>query len=634
MESKVEVRQLAVAYLKTKSEFLADGPHIADRVWEGVRDRLGLNLAKDGSEYRSWASSLNAMYWVLNDCSIPENTGVALEFRIVGTKQRIDMLLSGRDATSSQSVVIELKQWSDASLESLDLPDHVLMMGRREEHPSAQAADYASILSDFYEVVDSEPIQLSSCAYLHNLEDRGILESTGRPETLSGSPFFVKYEEGALRNFISERIPSGDGATALKLIDSSPISPSRQLADRMASMLRGNPEFTLKGTQRTAYELIRKAVKDTGATGRKVLIVKGGPGTGKSVIALQMLSTAINESLNARYVTKNAAPRNVYAQKLKGDRQGPGVRNLLISADGFHAHVGDPFDLLLVDEAHRLVHKSGRFRNLGENQIKEIMEASKVAVFFIDENQAVTWRDMGTIDEIASIAMGLGVELDVVDLEVQFRCAGADDYMAWLDQMLGISDLDYQLPLRSDYEVKVFDSPSALRDAVFEQNRHGKHDSRLLAGYCWDWVSRDDSTQFDITFEDDNFAMQWNLSRHGQGWMAQPEGVRQVGCVFTSQGLEGSYMGVIVGDDLIARDGKILTNAKARARTDRESLWGWKLAMKKQPDETQAKIERIIKNQYRVLMTRGMKGTYLYSTDPETREYFRDRLSAARALGI
>jgi DUF2075 family protein len=624
---------MAIAYLKTKSEFLADGAHIADRVWEGVRDHLGIKLAKDGSEYRSWASSLNAMYWVLNDHSVPENTGVALEFRIVGTKQRIDMLLSGRDATSSQSVVIELKQWSDASVDFLDLPDHVLMMGRREEHPSAQAADYASILTDFYEVVDSEPIQLSSCAYLHNLEDREILEATVRPETLSGSPFFIKNEEVALRNFISDRISSGDGASALKLIDTSPISPSRQLADRMASMLRGNPEFTLKGTQRTAFELIRKAVRDTGATDRKVLIVKGGPGTGKSVIALRMLSTAINESLNARYVTKNAAPRSVYAQKLKGDRQGPGVRNLLIGADGFHAHVGDRFDLLLVDEAHRLVHKSGRFKNLGENQIKEIIEASKVSVFFIDENQAVTWRDMGTIDEIASRALSLGIETEVVDLEVQFRCAGADDYMAWLDQTLGISDLDYTLPLRTDYEVEVFDSPSALRDAIFQKNRQGKHDSRLLAGYCWDWASRDDPTQTDINFEEENFAMQWNLSRHGQGWMAQPDGVNQVGCVFTSQGLEGTYMGVIMGDDLIVRDGKVLSNVKARAKTDRDSLWGWKSAMKKNPEATQAKIDHIIKNQYRVLMTRGMKGTYLYSTDLETREYLRERVAAARGIG-
>ena len=625
---------MAIAYLKTKSEFLADGQHIADRVWEGVRDNLGVKIAKDGSEYRSWASSLNAMYWVLRDGSIPENTGVAIEFRIVGTKQRIDMLLSGRNSTESQGVVIELKQWSDASLDTAGLPDHVLMMGRREEHPSAQAADYASILTDFYGVVDQEPIQMSSCAYLHNLEDRRVLEVAGRPETLSESPFFIKNEEVALRGFISERISSGDNARALKLIDASAITPSRQLADRMSSMLRGNPEFSLKGTQRTAFEIIRKAVKETGSTGRKVVIVKGGPGTGKSVIALRMLSTAISENLNARYVTKNAAPRSVYAEQLKGDRQGPGIRNLLIGADGFHAHVGDSFDLLLVDEAHRLVHKSGRFKNLGENQIKEIIEASKVSVFFIDENQAVTWRDIGTIDEITSQAMAVGIETEVVELEVQFRCAGADDYMAWLDQTLGISDLDYQLPLRTDYEVKVFDSPSALRDAIFEKNRNGKHDSRLLAGYCWDWVSREEPTQTDINFENQNFAMQWNLSRHGQGWMAQPDGVNQVGCVYTAQGLEGSYMGVIMGGDLIARDGRMLSDVNARAKTDRDSLWGWKSAMRKDPEVTQSKIDQIIKNQYRVLMTRGMKGTYLFSTDPETREYLRERIAAARVVSV
>lgn len=622
---------MAIAYLKTKAEFVADAPHIADLVWEGARDRLGLRLTKDGAEYRSWASSLQAMYWVLNDLSIPDDTGVALEFRIVGTRKRIDMLLSGRHGSSSRSVIIELKQWSDSSLEEMDLPDHVMMMGRREEHPSAQAADYASILNDFYEVVGSKPIQLSSCAYLHNLEHRDVLTEAARPETLSESPFFVKYQEGALRNFISDRITSGDAAEALKLIEVSPITPSQQLADRMASMLRGNPEFTLKGTQRTAFELIRKAVKDTGSKDRKVLIVKGGPGTGKSVIALRVLSSMISEGLDARYVTKNAAPRNVYAQKLKGDRQGPGVRNLLVGSDGFHSHSGDPLDLLLVDEAHRLVYKSGRFRNLGENQVKEIIEASRVAVFFIDENQAVTWRDMGTIDEVASCAHALGVDLEVLELEVQFRCAGADDYLAWVDAALGITDQDEALPMRGAYEVKVFDSPSALRDAIFAKNRHGKHDSRLLAGYCWDWVSKNDAKAMDIEFLDDDFAMQWNLTRHGQGWMAEPDGVNQIGCVFTSQGLEGSYMGVIVGDDFIVRDGVVITNALARASTDRESLWGWKSAMAKDPDATAAKIDRIIKNQYRVLMTRGMKGTFIYCTDPETREYFRDCLVAAQA---
>jgi len=628
---------MPIAYLKTKAEFLRDAPHIEDVLREEVARNLGRStrIGVTG-EYASWQQSLGrAMFHILNDPSIPDSAGVAFEFRLIGRDLRVDVMISGRDGEGvPRIVVIELKQWSDGTFEPSVLEDHVDVnwSGRsgQEEHPCAQALDYVYYFEDFYAVVEEDDIQLQACAYVHNLIDPAPLLEAARPDTLEQAPLFTKEDDEALRRFIADRVVEGDLGNGVRDLDESAITPSKRLADRIADMLAGNANFRLMKKQRTAAAHIRKMIKETGRGGQRVLIVDGGPGSGKSVIAMHLMSEMLGDGLNVRYVTKNAAPRTVFAEQLRGGKAPATVRGLMLSSDAFHNLEDEYFDVLFVDEAHRLVHKSGLYRNLGDNQVAEIMAAARVVVFFLDEGQAVTWRDMGSRREILECAGLLDIPVEEVTLDTQFRCSGADDYVDWVDKVLGLSEDDEAPRLSGSYDLRVLDSPSGLKSLIDSKNRRGRTDSRMLAGYCWDWLSRKDMTKDDIVLPEFDFSMKWNLAAHGQGWMAVPDGHEQVGCVFTVQGLEGPYMGVLIGPDLLARNGKLITDPFARAKTDRQSLWGWKQLYESDPDAALARADRIIRNQYRVLMTRGVNGTYLFSTDPETNSYFRDQMEQAQ----
>jgi DUF2075 family protein len=306
----------------------------------------------------------------------------------------------------------------------------------------------------------------------------------------------------------------------------------------------------------------------------------------------------------------------------------------MLSSDAFYNFDDEPLDVLLVDEAHRLVLKSGVYRNRGENQVAELIAASRVTVFFLDETQSVTWRDIGTRDEIVACAERIGIPVADVQLEVQFRCTGADDYVDWVDRLLGVSPRIEDSWLSGAYRVAVLDSPQEIASEIDRQNmKDPSRSSRLVASYCWDWVSRRDPTRDDIVLCD-GFSRKWNLTSQGQAWMAHPSGADQVGCVFTVQGLEAPLVGVIMGDDLVARDGQWLVNTSARAKTDRQSLWGWQSMLKEDEGHALERAGQIIKNQYKVLMSRGTQGTLIYSTDAETREFLRSQISSARQRSL
>ena len=254
------------------------------------------------------------------------------------------------------------------------------------------------------------------------------------------------------------------------------------------------------------------------------------------------------------------------------------------------------------------------------HQIKEIINASKFSVFFIDEDQRVTLKDIGEKSEIHKHATELGAEVVEMELESQFRCNGSNGYLAWLDEMLQIRDTANDTLEGSNYDFQIFDDPKLLHQTITEKNKE-KNKARMVAGYCWKWISANNPLLKDI--EIGNYRATWNLRKDGQAWIIQPESVSEVGCVHTCQGLEVDYVGVIVGPDLIVRDGKVVTVPEARATTDK-SIHGWKKLVKEQEEEiVRQKLDLIIKNTYRTLMTRGQKGCYVYFTDPETAAYFR-----------
>ncbi|MGE4242873.1 DNA/RNA helicase domain-containing protein [Ramlibacter sp.] len=495
-------------------------------------------------------------------------------------------------------------------------------------HPSYQAWSYSALLEGFNEAIYNEPIELRPCAYLHNHPPPGgDIVDPFYADHLERAPVFLKGDDQRqrLRDFISKHVRTGDKGQALYRIEGGRIRPSRSLADALAALLKGNREFVLVDDQKLVYErAMREAARARETSTKRVLIVEGGPGTGKSVVAVNLLVGLTEAGMTAKYVTKNAAPRAVYEAKLTGHMRRSRISWLFSGSGGFTDSEPDAFDALIVDEAHRLNEKSGLYANLGENQVKEIISAARLSVFFIDESQRVTLRDIGDKVTIRKWARHFGAEVSEMPLASQFRCNGSDGYLAWLDNTLQVRDTANTRLAPGEFDFRVVDTPTELREMIVAANAE-RNRARMVAGYCWKWVSKRSPGAHDIVMPEHGFRARWNLSQDGGLWMISPGSISEIGCIHTAQGLEVDYIGVIVGDDFVVRDGKVVTNPSARATTDK-SLSGLRNIAKADPARAAGVAAAIIKNTYRTLMTRGMKGCYVYFTDAQTREYFRSSI--------
>ena len=611
-----------IIYENTKGGFIEDirNGYIADKIEESFKLK---NLSHSNyAEYRSWANSLMYMRNALDDEGISNECKLAIEYQIPLTSKRVDFLIAGVDDEGNNNVVVvELKQWENCT--PTQRPDIVrAFTGNAERavcHPSYQAYSYAKIIENFNEDIYKEKINLKPCAYLHNFkeENRGNIEHILYKDAIELAPVFLSKDVIKLRNFIKTYIKKKDNIDLLMKIENGKLKPAKSLQDALSSMLKGNPEFYLIDEQKVAYETVRKLVEKSlrqsnsinGLNQKYTIIIKGGPGTGKSVVAVKLLCDLINKGYSANYVTKNAAPRNVYFTKLRQDNyKNTYISNLFKGSGSFINVPNNFFDCLIADEAHRLNAKSGIFQNLGENQIKEIIHASKVSVFLIDEKQKVTTSDIGSVDLIKYYAnqensnIYEGEELNLIS---QFRCNGSDSYLNFLDTLL-----EKDTPFKTfdlDYEVRLFSNPNKLRNELKLKNDINNK-SRMLAGYCYDWITKKEpfGDKYDIELEN-NFKAKWNFGNTNT-WAIDDQSFNEVGCIHTSQGLEFDYVGVIIGQDLRFENNQVITDYNRRAKTD-TSLKGIK-ATKNYP-----LADKIIRNTYRTLLSRGQKGCYIYCED-------------------
>lgn len=621
-----------LVYEGVKSSFINDVDlnNITDKIL--IKFKEVFHRSTGESEINSWRESMLRMRGVLADNDIPDNAGVAIEFNIPHTSNRIDFLLSGYDRNKNNSIIIiELKQWTH--VDAVDGKDGIVstVTGkalREVIHPSYQAWSYASLIDSYNQDVYDRNIGLHPCAFLHNYElsPNDPINSEQYRDYINIAPMFGAKDFEKLREFIKKYITEGDNKEGLYIIENGKIKPSKMLQDSFASILKGNKEFVLIDDQKIIYEeALRIGINAYLHNEKAVLIVEGGPGTGKSVLAINLLKQFLNRSFNSFYVTKNSAPREVFKAKLKIDKIS-GLNNLFKGSGCFYDCEPNSFDVLIVDEAHRLNKKSGLFSNLGENQIKEIINSSMFSIFFIDENQRVTLKDNGSIAEIKKYANYYGAGIYKMELRSQFRCDGSDGYLAWLDNVLEIRETA-NFDLDNKYEFKVFDDPNKLRRAIIEKN--GNNKSRLVAGYCWNWISegKNKSDVFDITIPEYNFGMSWNLG-NSSTWAIDKKSINEVGCIHTCQGLEFDYVGVIIGDDLRYENNHIVTDYTKRAKTD-QSLKGINIIANQQGiNEAKRIADAIIKNTYKTLMTRGMKGCYVYCTDKNLQDYLKGYLKS------
>jgi DUF2075 family protein len=613
-----------IVYLAEKSQFLedVDSNRIDERILAEFQRTNRRSVGR--AEINSWRNSLGFMHRIASDEEIPNNAGVAIEFGIPQTSKRIDFILTGRNAENRPTaVIIELKQWTEAEPTKKDAIVKTFLGGANveTEHPSYQAWSYAALMEDFCEPVRERKMSLNPCAYLHNCVHGTTINSPFYAEHTKKAPAFLQKDAEKLRAFIKQHVKHGDSGKIIYEIRDGKISPSKSLADALASLLQGNREFLMIDDQKLVYETALLLAKQSTATQKNVLIVEGGPGTGKSVVAINLLVELTNRKALVKYVTKNAAPRAVYESKLTGLFTRTRITNLFTGAGAYVETPANAFDALVVDEAHRLTAKSGMFQNLGENQIKELIESAKFSVFFIDEDQRVTLKDIGRRDEIKRWANAAGVAVTELELESQFRCNGSNGYLAWVDNTLGIRSTANPTLEGVNYEFRVCSSANELRERIVDKNKL-RNKARLVAGYCWDWISKKSPTKRDIVIPEENLSATWNLTTDGSLWILMPESVSEIGCIHTCQGLELDYVGVLIGSDFIVRNGVVQTDATKRSKMD-SSVKGYKTLLRANPEEAMARADELIKNTYRTLMTRGQKGCFVYSVDPETNKYFQ-----------
>lgn len=622
-----------IVYSGNKTEFMTEV--LEDTIAYSIRDniRKKMNRKTGEAEFRSWVNSLEYMYKVLNDDDIPEESGIAIEYNLPNTAKRVDFLISGYDSKQLPNVVIiELKQWEKLNkVEGLDGLVETFTGGanRRVVHPSYQAWSYAEMIKDYNEYAQIADIKLWPCAYLHNYlrEEDDPLDDEIYKDYLNDAPAFTKGDVRKLRAYIKEVVKEGDNNEILYEIDNGRIKPSKSLQDAIVGMLESNPEFNLIDDQKVVFERIMELSRKCENDGKKrVLIARGGPGTGKTVIAINLLARLTQEGVFAQYCSKNSAPRLVYAKKLKGHRTKSSIDNMFKGSGSYVDAPKDAVGAILADEAHRLNEKSGLYGNQGVNQIHEIIRAARLSVFFIDESQRVTVKDIGSVDEIKRWATFNNAEVFEDELSSQFRCNGSDGYLAWLDDVLEIRETaNYNLEA-PNYEFMVFDSPEEMRNRVVERNQ-SSNKARILAGYFWNWpkAGRSDTNTHEIKIGD--FEISWNLDG-GESFAISPTSINEAGCIHTTQGLEFEYVGVIIGDDLRYEDGALVTDFKKRAKTD-QSIKGLKKMEGDDPERAHRLADQIIKNTYRTLMTRGMKGCYVYATDKGLRDYLKNRVKSS-----
>ena len=596
---------------------------ISDKLYDSLRENH-LSGGSD-SEINSWNNSLHFMKDVLEP--IPNDCKVAIEYNIPQTSKRVDFMILGRDHQMIDHVVIvELKQWSKVEKVNDSFRHSVMSDLRSHEpvaHPSYQAYTYKQLLLNYGGAEELKPEVLNPCAYLHNMSDeyREVLEDDLYSEWTNEAPVFLKSDVLKLRAFISQYITakSADDQLLYK-IDYGRIKPTKCLQDSIDSMLCGNKEFEMIDEQAVAYDYIMNAIKTAQHDNKKhVLIIQGGPGTGKSVLAVNVLADSISKlKLNASYITKNSAPRNCYAALLANGNAKKMV-DLKLAFRSPHSLPNVPFngiDVGIFDEAHRMQQKPYMYK--GNDMLYDAIFASRVSVFFVDEDQRVTVNDCYNVEKIRQYALDLGAVLDTKEpfvLQSQFRCNGSDGYIAFLDDLLEIKPTANKTFDKDSFDLRVFDDPSTLREALRLVNSE-RNKSRMCAGYCYDWNVKNHRGEWDVVIED--FHAKWNLE-NDTVFAINPDSFEQVGCIHTVQGMEFDYVGVLIGRDLIYRNGHVCTDKNAISKDDHTSK------IKQCRDNELA--DRLIRNTYKVLLTRGQKGCFVYCEDEELREYLTRRMA-------
>ncbi len=612
-------------------DFIRDSAH--NRIAEKLKDAFfrQFRYSPPASEVNSWRNSLRAVSQVLDEAKLHDH-GILLEYQLPMTSKRLDCMVTGRDADERDAaVIIELKQWDHCGDAGADNLVTTRLGGNERDvlHPSAQVGQYQRYLEDSHTAFHEppNPIRLASCAYLHNYvaENGDVLFADRFREVRERAPVFTADDVEQLQAFLAGSVKEGCGEPVLRRVEQSRYCPSKKLLEHVAQVVKGHFAYVLLDEQLVVYERVlataRRGFKDRR---KAALIVRGGPGTGKSVIAMNLLGDLSRAGLNAQYATGSRAFTETLRNVI-GTRGGAQFRyfNSYAEADV------NAVDVLICDEAHRIREFShSRFtpkaRRSKKPQVEELIDAAKVCVFLVDDRQTVRPGEIGTADYLVARAKAASCTVLDYRLEAQFRCAGSDAFVNWVNNTLGIERTANVIWENDErFEFRIFESAENLDAAIRRKAAEG-FSARVTAGYCWPWSKpRPDGTLVqDVVIGP--FQRAWNArpdaGRLARGipkamlWAHDSNGLDQVGCVYTAQGFEFDYVGVIFGADLVYDfDAGDWAGQRERSRDH---------TVKRSGD----RFTEFVKNTYRVLLSRGLKGCYVYFVDRDAERFVKSRI--------
>jgi hypothetical protein len=612
--------------LRTSARGLADLV-AADRLSSVLAEQMSFQMKRRASpsEMRSWDASLRVLADDLMQAGLV-NVEVLLEYQLPLTSKRVDVVLAGRHPRREgpSYVVLELKQWTTAELFEGD-PELVVQptYGPRPVlHPIAQVRAYGEYLLDFVAALHGTTDVLAGAAYLHNASEVQVGALYNYPQDELGR-LFTGQNRGEFLDFLRSRLSPTDGSHYADRLLASATAPSKQLMAVAAEEIERREQFVLLDEQRVAFDLVLHEVEKARSGDHKcVIVVSGGPGSGKSVIALSLLGELNRRGRSAIHATGSRS----FTQTLRkvAGAGAPRVKSLFKYFNSFMDAEKNGFDVLIADEAHRLRETSANRwtkaeHRTGKAQVDELIDAARVPVFLLDQNQVVRPGELGTIQDIEKAARDRGLDVHHVDLSAQYRCGGSAAYIDWVERLLGLKP-GGPVPWSGDpnFEVHVTPSPSAMESAL-ERELAKRFGARMAAGYCWTWSDprKDGSLVPDVEIGD--WARPWNLKgeRSVGGappsalWASDPAGFGQVGCVYTAQGFEYDWNGVLIGPDLVWRNDRWIADRSANRDPD----------FRNRTRVSDEEFDALVRNVYKVLLSRGMRGTLLYSTDPETQEF-------------
>lgn len=603
---------------------------IADRIAQQMNFTLGRFVGE--SEMRSWKASLPVLFADLKDAGIG-NVEILLEYQLPFMSKRADVILCGTHPKNNKPtvIIIELKQWTNA--EPVAATDNVFRVGGLGSalllHPGEQVSGYCTHLKDMNRFFESEAAVLMGAAYLHNANSQVVKELFFKPQT-ELSRIFTSDLRGEWINFLKGNISEINASSVADNLIRGRLAPSKQLMDTVAKEIKDRKQYVLLDEQKVAYSLVLAALEKARLNNQKTaVIVKGGPGSGKSVIALSLLGELSRLGYSAIHASGARAFRNSL-RKVAGHRE-PRVKNMFQFFNSFMNTPVNSIDVLLADESHRIrMTSNNRYtkRDLRstKHQVDELLDVARVPVFLLDQHQVVRPGEVGTAEYIEAHAKEKGLNVELVELEGQFRCGGSLAYEKWVLDLLQLSETEVEKWHGDEnFAVEVAKSPEDLEARLAKKNSEG-FKGRITAGFCWKWHEPDNDEQLPLDVKIDTWHKPWNLKSNrgiggflsGELWAIDPKGFEQIGCVYTAQGFEYDWNGVIFGPDLVWREGQ------------------WVGQKNESADPAMRGIEekiftQLVKNTYKVLLTRGLIGTYLYSVDTETQNYFESLLNCSKA---